>query len=142
MRVRYTTMNLPANGMGAFMPTLSQTGTGSTGGLRKLAFYPGTVKVPSPAPGFVSPSGKTGNSTVQNSHAGAPDWFLPAIGIPYADNMHAPVPTSCDNVLPVPIPHIRRIPQQQSYQVRHGGRTATAWPQPMTRWPTYGGGTA
>ncbi len=142
MRVTYKVMNLPARGFGAFMPTLTVTPTASTGGLSHRQFYPGTVRVPSPAPVYVSMDGSTGDNPVQNSHAGAPEWFLPAIGIVSADNMHGPCGIQVDNVLPVPALNPTRIATQNTMVTRVGGRTATPWTRPMTRWPTYGGGTA
>jgi hypothetical protein len=143
-KITYTTMSLPQVGFGAFSPIPAMTPTASTGGLRRLAFYPGTTKVPSPAPQFPVQSGDYGGrgNTVRPSNAGAGDWFLPAIGIPYADNMAPPVAIQCDNVLPAPIPNPLRVAKAAPLTTRKGGRTATAWPRPMTAWPTYNGGTA
>ncbi len=143
MKVTYTVDQLPTRGFGAFCPTLTVTPTASTGGLSHRRFYPGTLRVPSPAPTYPGVAGDHGtNQPTRQSHAGAPEWFLPAIGIVSADNMAPPVAVQCDNALPVPSINPQRLAQQNTYVTRVGGRTATPWPRPMTRWPTYGGGTA
>jgi hypothetical protein len=149
MRRTITTLQAPACGFGAFAPTPAVIPSASSAGLMHTEGYPGTRKVPSPAPQFPSASGDDGNgraNKTQNSNAGAPDWFLPCIYIPHMDNMGPEndigMAILIDNVVPAPSVNPVRVPQQNPLRARVGGQTATAWPRPMVRWPTYGGGAA
>jgi hypothetical protein len=147
MRDQITARQLPRNGTGAFLPIRAVIPSASSNGLLRSEAYPGTLRVPAPAPAAVEGAANGNGSSWQGSFAGGapgqgpvPDYFCPAIQIIHADNCHPPVRVFSDNAMPVPTENVARIPKDTAYKPRIGGRTATRWPRPWTLFPTYGKG--
>jgi hypothetical protein len=139
VRFQVRTLQVPTKwGMGAFLPTLTFGGAPATNGQNKVCGMPGTVRIPSPRP-VALVDGELGGPFNQPSSV-APEWFLPSIYYnPANRSLHFPGRLMGDNVLPVPIPNVRRTAIQAQHRVRVGGRTATAALRPFTQWPTYNG---
>lgn len=133
-------MQVPRRGAGAFLPTLTRTGTASTAAQNQanVSGSPGTVAVPSPRPAAMTDS-QLGGPFNQPSSC-APDVFYPSVYVTRPTAlMHFPGLLTCDNVLPVPAIGQSGQPGQTQYRTRIGGRTATAAFRPFTQWPTYAG---
>jgi len=144
---RYRTDQVPVNGAGAFMPSLTTNPGASSHGLVGLDGWPGTTPIPAPHPASTagaSPGGTKAMRT-QGSHAGAPDEILPAIYIPRARNMGPSdgalgIMVKSDNVLPVPAIDPGRAPAAAFRPAKVGGRSQVAWPRTTVTWPTGGTG--
>lgn len=140
MRFQIRTLQVPRRGGGAFLPTLTRTGTASTSAQNQASIYgaPGTVAIPSPRPRAMADS-ELGGPYNQPSSV-APNVFYPSIY--YARPtalLHFPGRLICDNVLPVPAIGQSGVPAQTQRKTRVGGRTTTANFRPFTQWPTYAG---
>ena len=137
MRTLIRTEQVPFIGAGAFAPMTFVTPAASSGGLVRTTGNPAAV-VPAPPPGVVN----VGLDPLTNPSACAPNFIRPSQYVSHVDNMYPPVPIAIDNVMPVPVTNIVRVPKQSTHKQRIGGRTATSWPRNLIRWPTIGGGSA
>jgi len=137
-KLQITMNNAPKN-LGAFMPTPygATTPAASSQGVLVVEGYPGSMKVPSPAPAALN-DGELGGPLNQPSQC-SPDYFLPSIYLTRisAETTGPGFNRVSSNVAPVPAPFVGRTATQTQRKPRIGGRTVTAWPRQFIRWPSY-----
>ena len=144
MGVSYRVLGLPAKGTGAFTPLPARNPVASSYGLVQISGSPGTMAVP------VNPPRYIGNLTSQPAPDTAqgmdvsPDVILPAIYIPWADNMGPAADTGLGmtrrrfNELPIRAGDPGRLPVPVAMQFPAGGRQLP-WPRAFIRWPSRTG---
>jgi len=140
--VRYRVSDLPPIGVGAFTPIPSTTPAASSYGLVEVLGAPGTMPVYSPSPqtrGYLPSLTRAGAPNSAQDSDCAPDYILPAIYVPSADNMG---PTDDAGIgmarrrlceLPVPALDPTRIPQVAQTHPPIAGRKAMSWPRAFQR---------
>lgn len=121
----------------AAAPPYTPTPYSVHGGLMRFAGSPGTVAIPSPRPPATATRSKN-PMDVRGSDAGAPETFLPRIGVPFADNVQPNVRWVCTNEIPIPAANYVRLPQiGAKTPPRIGGVGVVPWPRTFTRWPSF-----
>lgn len=146
MGLRYRTNDLPAQGVGAFMPIPAAGPVASSYGLVGIAGAPGDVAVPTgdPLDGLPSLTASGGVNSAQSS-AVSPDVFFPSVYIPSARYMGPEADAGLGMTrrrfaeLPVPAVDPTRIPTNAAAQPgRLGGRSQVGWPRSFQRFPNRG----
>lgn len=89
MGIYYRTLDVPPYGAGAFMPQPARNPVASSYGLVIIDGAPGTQPVSSPRPAATPSQTARPQGSVDSAASSdvAPDWILPAIYIPRAQNM-------------------------------------------------------
>lgn len=140
--MRYRVLDLPAKGVGAFLPTPSTNAAASSGGLTHVHGSPGTDPIPSPAPqrGYLpSLTARGGVDSAQGSMV-APDVILPSVYVASAANMGPAADAGVGmrmrrlNPLPIPAFSYPRIPVPTFTPARFGGRSTMPWPRSFQRY--------
>lgn len=146
--MRYRVSDLPAKGVGAFMPLPTLGPAASSRGLTRVTGSPGTTPTPSPRPGFLpSLTAQGGVNSAQPGLAGSPDVFLPSVYVVYADNQGPSADAGLGmaarrtNPLPVPSMDANRQPNLTGVAkpARMGGRQQVPWPRAFQRFPNWQG---
>jgi hypothetical protein len=147
---RYRVSDLPAAGVGAFMPipAVASIAASSAGDVHVYG-SPGVIAVDAPDPGAVPPltarnlgHSDAGKDSARPSEV-TPDFILPAIYIadaanmgPSAGPMHLGMARRRFCELPVPAVNPLRLPIVQMSIPPVAGRRAMALPRPLQRFPT------
>src|SRR5262245_33497861 len=128
------------------MPPPARNPVASSYGQVIIDGAPGTMAVPSPRP-VATPSQTARAQGSKDSAAGSdvvPDWILPAIYIPRADNMGPEMDTGigmarrrlCELPVRAIDPGRRPVPVFQQYPA---GARPLPWPRAFIRWPSRTG---
>lgn len=148
MAIRYRVSDLPTVGTGAFTPLASTNPLASSHGLVRIEAAWGTSAVAAPKPAAlpaVTARGIADGNASARAEDVTPDFILPAIAIPYADNMGPEMDTGigmarrrlCE--IPVPAVDPTRVPTVAQGARKTGGRAALPWPRAFQRWPSLTG---
>lgn len=146
--MRYRTSDLPAAGVGAFMPLPTLGPAASSWGKVVRAGMPGTTPMPSPTPGWLPSLTARGGVNSAQGHSVSPDVFAPSVYVAYAngqgptDDAGLGMARRRLNELPVPAQNPLRNPNVSGvYQpARIGGRAQVPWPRVFQRFPNFRGG--
>lgn len=137
-RFAYRTLDLPAVGVGAFMPLPAVNPLASSFGEVVRSGSPGTTAIPAPAPTRIWCPPISASLLTQGSNV-SPDIRTPDIYIAYAKHMHGPVPTRIRNNVPLPAGAIIYNPRNAQIGRKMGTRVSMPWPRAFQRWPMSGG---
>lgn len=137
--MRYSVLDLPVKGLGAFTPTMARNPIASSFGEVHRYGAPGTMPISRPKAAAIPPISAIRET--QTTYV-APDVGLPDIYIAYADNM-GPAQhfgMAARRQTPIPVPAVSwlnaAITAMKGNKI--GGRAVMAWPRAFQRWPTIG----
>ncbi len=149
-RIAYRVDQVPAKGMGAFMPVAARTGSAATAGIEKRYLQ---QWAPTPDPELAGQANLPSSPQVAGSYAdppaGAPGAFArqhnALHGMSYWTTPQGMGPMNdpsmriySDNPLPVPAQNIVRTAAPAFTNPPFGTIISTPWPRPYITWPTWG----
>lgn len=144
--IRYRTPDLPAEGVGAFMPIPAISPASSSFGLVEVSGAPGTEPTPAPAPQrsyLPTLTAAGGVNSAQGSNV-SPDVALFSVYVAYADNQGPAADAGIGMArrryaeLPMPAINPTRLPTTAMRTPVMAGRAAMGWPRAFQRFPIRG----